>query len=54
MLALQALHDSERLLAQIEVARDHIHRVYRVQIQANAPEFVPIPRITGWSLLARL
>lgn len=51
MLALQALHDSERLLAQIEVARDHIHRVYRVQIQANAPEFVPVPRITLWSLL---
>jgi hypothetical protein len=43
MLALQALHDSERLLAQIDVARDHIQRVYRVQIQANAPESLPSP-----------
>jgi len=35
-LALQALQDSERLLHQIDIARSHIERVFRVQIEANA------------------
>lgn len=35
-LALQALKDSERLLHQIDLARDHIEQVFRVQVEANA------------------
>ena len=36
-LALQALRDSEKLLHQIEIARNHIEQVFRVQILHNAP-----------------
>lgn len=41
MLALQALHDSDKLLREIEIAKDHIQRVFRVQIAVHAPKSLP-------------
>jgi hypothetical protein len=39
-LARQAIRDSENLLHEIDNARDHIERVYRVQVVPNALGFV--------------
>jgi hypothetical protein len=35
-LALQALQNSETLLHQIDIARDHIERVFRLEIEAKS------------------
>ena len=35
-LVLLALQNSERLIHQIDIARDHIERVFRVETEAKA------------------